>query len=64
MTSEPQDMLVHSGPEREKTEPIGIRLPVSLVRLVEAVQARDRDPFRNDTIRKAVERYVNDRLAA
>jgi metal-responsive CopG/Arc/MetJ family transcriptional regulator len=56
-------MLVHSDPDRERTEPIGVRLPVSLVRLVEAVQARDRDPFRNDTIRKAVEHYVSVRLA-
>ena len=58
----PENTDVHGLSERESTEVNGVRLPTYLWRMVEAVQARDNDRWRNDTIRKAVEAYVRTRL--
>lgn len=62
MTTIGQDTPVYDADTREPTTTIPVRLPVSLLRLLEAVQSKDRDTYRNDTVKKALEHYVTTRI--
>ena len=55
---------VHTLPAREKTEARGVRLPVSLWRMLEAVQSREGDTFLNQTLERHLGRMARERLAA
>lgn len=64
MTQVKEDTGVHVETSREPTTTVTARIPVSLLHLVQAVQAQDRDEDRNETLNKAIRTYVQQRLSA
>jgi hypothetical protein len=54
---------VHNNEAREKREARGVRLPVSLWRMIDAVKSQDGDATPNDTIARALTEWCIKKLS-